>query len=310
MKFLGRGSLGFALLSAALGTAAEVINGFDLTDLSVERALVLKGGPPRDGIPALTDPAFVPADKAGLKAGDRVIGVAYNGVAKAYPLAIMNWHEVVNDLFAGRPVVVTYCPLCFTSMAFLAERNGKRQTFGVSGLLYNSDVLLYDHATDSLWSQISQRAVSGPLNGTPLTLLPTHSTTWADWSRRYPETLVLDRKTGFHRDYRHDPYGSYATSPELMFPVAFRAQGYHPKEPVIGLSLDGRHRAYPFSELARVKAPVEDVLAGQSLQVEFDAKHQTARILDAQGRELPGVVAYWFAWYAFHPETEIFKALQ
>lgn len=304
--------VGYLVLALAplLGGAAqgEVLNGFDLANLSIERGLVQRGGPPRDGIPALTDPAFVSAREAGLQARDRVIGVHHAGVAKAYPLNIMNWHEVVNDRFGDTAVAVTYCPLCFTGMAFAAERAGQRQHFGVSGLLFNSDVLLYDRETESLWSQIAQRAVSGPLNGTALQLLPTHNTTWADWSRRHPETLVLARDTGHVRDYGRDPYGSYAASPEVMFPVAFRAKGFHPKEPVLGLSLQGQHRAYPFSELLRAGTPLTETMGGETVRIEFDAEHQTGRILDAQGRELPAVMAYWFAWFAFHPETEIFRA--
>jgi hypothetical protein len=308
MNVLGRGVLTAALLAAATVAAAETLNGFDVKDLSVDRALVQRGGPPRDGIPALTDPAFIAAEQAGLKGDDRVIGVAYNGVAKAYPLTIMNWHEVVNDQFGERAVVVTYCPLCFTGMAFFAEREGRRQTFGVSGLLYNSDVLLYDHATDSLWSQLARRAVSGPLNGTELSLLPTHNTTWAEWSRRYPDSLVLSRDTGYRRDYQRDPYLEYAASPELMFPVAFRAQGFHPKELVLGLSLGEIHRAYPVSELLRASLPVEETVAGQTLRVEYDDVHQSGRILDGEGTELSAVMAYWFAWFAFHPQTEIYRA--
>lgn len=126
MNPLGRGALALALLGAATSVAAETLNGFDLSGLSVDRGLVHQGGPPRDGIPALIDPDFVTADQAGLKDDDRVIGVAFNGVVKAYPLSIMNWHEVVNDRFGDRAVLVTYCPLCFTGMAFLAES-------GVSG---------------------------------------------------------------------------------------------------------------------------------------------------------------------------------
>lgn len=308
MNPLGRGALALALLAAASSVAAETLNGFDLSGLSVERSLVQRGGPPRDGIPALIDPAFVSADQAGLNDDDRVIGVAFNGEVKAYPLSIMNWHEVVNDRFGNRAVLVTYCPLCFTGMTFLAESEGERQLFGVSGLLYNSDVLLYDRATESLWSQISQQAVSGPRRGDVLPLLPSSHTTWGQWRQRHPDTRVLSEQTGFRRDYDRDPYGEYAQRRDIMFPVAFRARGYHPKEPVLGIRHQGVVRAYPRSELAKMPPRFTDELAGDTFTVLVDDDQVSARIADAEGNEVPTVLAYWFAWYAFHPDTEVFTA--
>ncbi len=304
---IGIYALAIGLGLTALPLQAERLNDFDLRNLTVDRHLVMQGGPPRDGIPSLTNPKFVTAGDAKLRSGDRVIGVAHNGVAKAYPLLIMNWHEVVNDLFGEVPVAVTYCPLCYTGMAFLARHEGERMFFGVSGLLYNSDVLLYDWDSESLWSQIGQHAVSGPRVDTPLKLLPSLNTTWGDWVARYPETLVLSSDTGHRRDYRRDPYQGYGDSQDILFPIAFRAEGYHPKEKVIGITLGEVHRAYPMSELARAASPLTDRVGDQNLTIEFDARLQTGRILNAKGQELPSVLAYWFAWHAFHPETELFK---
>jgi hypothetical protein len=142
--------LTLVLLGSTLARA-EQINGFDVSDALIPRSEIMSGGPPRDGIPALTDPAFESAAAAGLAPDDRVLGLARNGIAKAYPLSIMTWHEIVNDRFDAEPVVVTYCPLCFTGMAFGAALDGRRHDFGVSGLLYNSDVLMYDRQTESLW---------------------------------------------------------------------------------------------------------------------------------------------------------------
>ena len=151
------------LLLVGCGSPGEVreLNGFDVSDSLIPTSDIHRGGPPRDGIPALTDPAFENAGAATWLAGeDRVLGVARNGVAKAYPLGIMNWHEVVNDRFADEHIVVTYCPLCYSGMAFEAGINDERHLFGVSGLLFNSDVLLYDGNSESLWSQIMGSAVS------------------------------------------------------------------------------------------------------------------------------------------------------
>jgi hypothetical protein len=165
-------------------------NGFDLSDSLVQVAEIHGGGPARDGIPALDHPAFIAADQAlFLTPNDRVLGLSRHGVAKAYPIAILNWHEVVNDQFGAEPLVVTFCPLCGTGMAFLATVDGRALKFGVSGLLYNSDVLLYDRQTESLWSQIMTTAISGPLKGQRLTMTPVAHTTWADWRQRYPDIV-------------------------------------------------------------------------------------------------------------------------
>lgn len=286
---------------------AEQINGFDVSDALIPRSEIMSGGPPRDGIPALTDPAFESAAAAGLAPDDRVLGLARNGIAKAYPLSIMTWHEIVNDRFDAEPVVVTYCPLCFTGMAFGAALDGRRHDFGVSGLLYNSDVLMYDRQTESLWSQLRREAISGPHKGRRLEQLPMLNTSWADWLARHPDTLVLSRDTGHRRDYGQNPYAGYEASPQVMFPVRFRAEGYHPKERVLGVTLAGKSRAWPFMELARGEATFADRLGDQELVVHFDPVHASAEVRTAQGEALPSTIAYWFAWYAFHPDTEVYR---
>ncbi|MFZ0789299.1 MAG: DUF3179 domain-containing protein, partial [Chromatiaceae bacterium] len=185
-----------SLTLAASALAAPVKNGFDLVGALVPVSAILPGGPERDGIPAIDRPRFLPADEAPeVRTGDRVLGLRLDGQARAYPIAILNWHEIVNDRFGDLPVAVTYCPLCGTGMAFRAEAGGKPLQFGVSGLLYNSDVLLYDRQSESLWSQIDRRAISGPHKGERLEALPLEHTTWGDWQQRHPDTLVLSRDT-------------------------------------------------------------------------------------------------------------------
>jgi len=149
---------------------------------------------------------------------------------------------VVNDRFGADGVAITFCPLCGTGMAFRAGTAAKPVRFGVSGLLYNSDVLLYDRGTLSLWSQLLSKAVSGPLKGRHLDALPVMHTSWADWRARHPRTVVLSRDTGFPRDYGRDPYAAYAESERIMFPVGRTNRSLHPKERVIGISLGGRTR--------------------------------------------------------------------
>ncbi|MES9860025.1 MAG: DUF3179 domain-containing (seleno)protein, partial [Candidatus Thiodiazotropha sp. 4PDIVS1] len=152
----------FSLVLSDVSFTADIYkNGFDLSSASIKVSEVLSGGPPRDGIPAIDQPEFVSSDEADfLTPDDRILGVVRNGVAKAYPISILNWHEIVNDVFDDEPVVITFCPLCGTGMAFEAMIDRQTLTFGVSGLLYNSDVLLYDRHSESLWSQIMKQSIS------------------------------------------------------------------------------------------------------------------------------------------------------
>lgn len=288
---------------------SETNNGFDLSRSIVPRSEILSGGPPRDAIPALTDPEFIPVGKADwMKDDARILGVYINGIAKAYSLQIMNWHEIVNDTFGNKHILITYCPLCFSGIAFDPVIDGDRHLFGVSGLLYNSDVLLYDRNTNSLWSQIMSRAISGEYVNTELEPVPLENTTWLDWRTRHPDTLVLSRDTGYTRDYSHDPYINYRQSPETMFPVKFRSKGYHPKEIVIGITIDNHAKAYPVFELSKSRNKIfSDKVANKTVIIEFNRNERSARIFGANCEPLPATTLYWFAWYTFHPDTEIYK---
>lgn len=307
-------ALVLALGTAQAGGAAPdpaAFNGFDLSQASVPLQAIQRGGPPRDGIPAIDRPSFLPAAKARLADGDRVLGVALGGIARAYPVRILNWHEVVNDRFGERVVAVTYCPLCGTGVAFELRGAGAAAGLGVSGLLYNSDVLLYDRATQSLWSQMLHTAISGPRRGEKLQPVALVHTSWSDWRRRHPATEVLATDTGFVRDYGRDPYDGYERVQQLMFDVQHRDDRFAPKEWVLGIEVDGHHKAYPFSALARAvdaRGELADTVAGRALRIRYDRAHGIAEAFDAQGRALPGTMAYWFAWVAFHPRTEVLRA--
>lgn len=289
--------------------SAESINGFRIDDALIPVSDIKRGGPPRDGIPSLDDPVFVAADDASyLKGRDRVLGITINGVAHAYPIRILNYHEIVNDVLGGKSVVITYCPLCGSGAAFEATIDGRSYEFGVSGLLYNSDVLMYDRQTDSLWSQLMLQAISGPMKGTRLQQMPLSHTNWQEWTNRHPETRVLSNRTGYSRNYRVNPYPNYGRDARLYFPVTHSSNKYRRKEIVMGLEIDGRFKAYPFKELEKGTSRFDDDFAGEKFRVEFDAKNQTARAVKPDGSEIPTIMAFWFAWYAFHPETDIYTA--
>ena len=302
----------FIALTLFLTSAFAVTkNGFVLDDALIPDAQILQGGPPRDGIPAIHDPQFINAEQAHyLKDDDRILGLEIAGQRKAYPIRILNWHEVVNDKSDGINFSVTYCPLCGTGVAFKGTEKSAGIQFGVSGLLYNSDVLLYDISTESLWSQILGKAISGERMGEELVKLPLQHTTWKAWRSEHPTSLVLSDNTGFSRDYARDPYDGYASSTTIYFPISEKVpENYHPKELIIGLELAGEFMAFPFVELNKHdKTSIQGQLGNQVYKLLWDKTNQSAVVYDNAEKLLPVVQAFWFAWYSFHPQSEVFKA--
>ena len=307
MKSLSTLLLSFLLISCA---DAYSKNGFDLSNSLIPSKDILQGGPPRDGIPSIENPKFVTAAAANfMRPTDRVIGITINGESRAYPINILNWHEIVNDQIQGVPVSVTYCPLCGTGLVYEAKVRGRVLKFGVSGLLYNSDVLLYDRQTETLWSQILSKGINGPMKGQKLTMVPSSQTSWASWLQKQPNTKVLSTDTGFSRDYRRSPYGDYDQNTETYFPVSARSKAYHPKERVLGISVNGQYKAYPFVELGKLGTNrIKDNFQGQNLTINFDVANRDGEVLGANGKPLELVNSFWFAWYAFHQNTAVFKA--
>ena len=183
----------------------------------------------------------------------------------------------------------------------------KELTFGVSGRLYESNVLLYDHQTESLWSQLKEEAVTGPLTGSHLIPIPALLTTWKQWREQHPQTLVLSTETGHYRNYGYSPYEGYARHPFPMFPVDNIDDRLPLKERVIGISLDGELKAYSLKALQKHQAPLDDTVGKRHVRVLYDAEAQSARIIDPVSEEiLPSVVAYWFAWATFHPNAAVY----
>jgi hypothetical protein len=314
MRFSGSAALGLLLLLAAVAArgAAQtdgtpVKNGFRLSDARVPVQEILPGGPGRDGIPALSDPAVVSAQGAPWNDAETVLGVALGGEARAYPLAILNWHELVNDTLGGRPILVSYCPLCGTGLVFDRVLGEQTRSFGVSGLLYRSDLLLYDRETESLWSQIESTALSGPASGTRLRVLRSELTTWGRWRTAHPDSSVLSLETGHTRDYGRSPYGDYRESTSLYFPAPLDPR-YHPKMPTLGVRLPGGvARGYPAAELVRAGGRVEESVAGRQVVVSYDDRDQ---VFDVEADpDLEVIEGYWFAWSAFHPDASVFEAV-
>jgi hypothetical protein len=219
----------------------------------------LRRGAPKDGIPAIVDPVFG-EDWSDLEYtladDDRVIGVAVEDAARAYPLSVLNYHEVVNDTFAG-PLLVTYCPLCGSGVTAVRRVDGEETVFGVSGFLWQSDLVLYDRKTESLWSQILAKAVRGPKTGTNFALRPSTLTTWGEWRGSHPETQVLlpppssgTVNGSVNRNYDRNPYPGYSDSERVGISGRSDDDRLHPKAWVLGIATDDAARAYPFETIS------------------------------------------------------------
>ena len=226
----------------------------DFSKHNVPLSEFLSGGPPRDGIPPIDEPRPTSQTKADEWLSDRepVLAVAFGDRARAYPVQILVWHEIVNDSLGGRPVAVTYCPLCNSSLVFDRRIGDRTLTFGTTGNLRHSDLVMWDRQTQSWWQQLTTEAVVGKLTGTKLEVLPSQTLSWGDFKRVYPHGDVLSRDTGFQRDYGSTPYDQY-DRPDVR-PFLFDGKPddrLPPKERVLAVFADDETVVVPFSRLAR-----------------------------------------------------------
>ena len=226
------------------------VNGSSDPNWSIPQDQVFDGGPGKDGIPALENPQFVEADEA-LYIGDKdlVIGYKSGDDIRAYPHAILDWHEIINDEINGDRIAITYCPLTGTAIGWGRIINGKETTFGVSGLLYNTNLIPYDRETNSLWSQLLNESVNGDLKDEKIQLFPLVETTWENWKKMYPETKVISEETGFSRTYGLYPYGSYKEIENVFFPISVKDERLFVKERVLGVIMDWGAKVYRFEHI-------------------------------------------------------------
>ena len=297
------------------------------------------GGPPKDGIPSIDEPAFVGPDQAGFLAdGDPVFGVVRDGVTKAYPQKILAQHEIVNDTLADTPVSVTYCPLTGTVQGF--ERGNT--TFGVSGRLINSNLVMYDRHSETWWPQMLATSIPGPWNGDPeirsLREFRLVWTNWKQWREQHPDTQVLSTDTGQAKNYSRDPYGSYNpangyyANDNLLFGAFEESDRFDPKRVVMGLRTPAGAAAFPKNAL-RDAGQLEGAVGETPVLAVFDDRYDTAygylnpeersfdrdgnRLVDAGGTShdpdaLPltrvhTFDAMWFAWAGYYPETDVYQ---
>ena len=286
--------------------ARDRLNGFEITRPTVAPKDVVHGGPPRDGIRSIDAPAFVTVEEATwVDDSTPVLGVAVKGDARAYPVHLMDYHQIANDVVGGVPVVVTWDPLTGVPRAFERTVDGRTLTFGVSGLLYNSGFLMYDRETESLWSQFLGQAVSGRLSGKRLKRLRIRQEDLTSWRTRAGETRVLVRPAPDKIDYRFSPFERYMVENVVRYPVKARDDRFHAKELVLGVVVDGEARAYLGSVLTREGGWVEDRFHGRRIQIDYSTDLSVFRWEAPEDVEV--TEAYWFAWKAFHPDTQVWK---
>jgi len=284
----------------------QALEQFNLEGLTVAREEILPGGPGKDGIPALTNPRSVAVKHASfLPATDRIVSVSMGGAVRGYPLRILTWHEAINDELGGTPIAVIYCPLC-DSVSVVERRIGDKMVeFGISGLLHNSNVLLYDRGDNALWSQVGLRAISGPNAGKSLRHLPWRISTFGAFRQAHPDATVVSLDTGHRRDYGRNPYEAYFRGDRLMFPVSRQDARLAPRTRVVGVRLGERAVAYP---LARIGDSPDGILIdeidGERLVLRADAAGGIA-VVEAPA-DAQVVHTFWFAWAAFHPQTQVF----
>ncbi len=323
----------------------------------IDRSQIFDGGPGKDGIPALTNPPLVEFAAAGYLSDNDLVVLYKNGDdVRIYPHAILNWHEIVNDDVAGDEVTISYCPLTGSaighSRALGAGGNLQVTTFGVSGLLYNNNLILYDRLTDSNWSQMQNRCVNGVFAGQELENVVILETRLATARKLYPNARVLSNQTGVYGSNQYDiyPYGSYRSDARLLFPVTHDDRTYPRKERVLGVVVNGQARAYRSPAFADARivhqqlGGINIIVAGEQSQnymIAFQAglssgESRQFELLDKkqwpdfmrdgegniynifgevisgpdEGQRLQPVlnyIAYWFAWAAFYPDTEVFE---
>ena len=303
------------------------------------------GGVVKDGIPALVNPLLIAPEAADYLDDELVFGVSINGDVRAYPLRIMDWHEMFNDVIGGVPVALAYCTLCGSGILYETSVEGFDQPleFGSSGFLYRSNKLMYDRGTNSLWNQFTGQPVVGKLTGSGVQLktLPVAITTWQDWLARHPDTMVLSLDTGYRRDYRPGrPYGSYFASPDLMFPALVTDRRLAAKDYVFALRNGPEEKAWPL-DIFDGGAVINDEVGASPIVLIGNAATRTVRAFDGGGLtfaattdpatveangqswevtedalvagdgtrldRLSGHIAYWFAFNNFRSQAPVYE---
>ena len=301
-----------AVVISFLMNRNDVVTSISPENFSVPADEIISGGPGQDGIPPIDNPKFITIEeaKAILAQDDLGIALTVKGDSRFYPYNILVWHEIVNDIFGRERFLVTYCPLCLSGIVFIPEVDGELVEFGTSGKLYQSNLVMYDRKTNSLWSQVLGESIAGEKVGTKLTAFPSDAIKFGNWSKNNPSGKVLSQDTGFSRNYNRDPYGDYHTGLGTFFPVKNSDDNRLPeKELVLGIVINGQPKAY-LPSAVKERGEIEDTVAGKTIVARYVDDIDFIRLYEKNGDELTllsPISVYWFSWAAVHPDTELFK---
>lgn len=298
---------------------------------------------PRDAIPPLFFPEYISPSETDLQDEDFVLGFELGEGTRAYPLKILNFHEIVNDEIGGEKVLITYCPLCRSGIVFSRILDGRELTFGNTGALFESALVMYDRETESYWGQVGGEAIKGELKGRKLEVLPSNILSFGEWKSLHPDSKVLTKNLGFNRNYDLDPYEG-SDRPELPagWPISNEDSRLLPREKVLGIQAENSFKAYSLTQLKN--AVINDEIGGKKLVIfstdtesgfvyerelegealEFELienkilDKNTNSEWDVSGKSIagvfagekltpyPSVAAFWFSWSTIHPDTEIY----
>ncbi len=290
----------------------------DFSKFSVDASEIMSGGPPKDGIPPIESPSFVSVKNAtDLTEHDPVIGLVINGDARAYPLRVMIWHEIANDMVGGKQVAITFCPLCNAAIVFDATVNGKALTFGTTGKLRNSDLIMYDRTTQSWWQQFVGTSIAGKYTGTKLKLVPSRLESWGSFKKRHPNGKVLVPDNKNFRDYGRNPYVNYDIAAQPFLYTGSMPKGIPPmarvvvvrrlnKQPLVitmaavrkqsSLTIDGIHLSWQAGQTSALHA------------ARISSGRDVGTILASRdGKDIAYDVTFAFVAHAFHPKAMIRK---
>lgn len=339
--------LSLTLFSSCFDDQPDVGSAFS-GEWSIPQDQVFDGGPGRDGIPAIDNPQFVSPDEATfLNDLELVVGYYDGTIAVAYPHEILDWHEIVNDEVNDNAFAVTYCPLTGTAIGWDRTINGTTTTFGVSGLLYNTNLMPFDRSSNSTWSQMLLSSVNGELIDTPAEFVPLVETSWGTWKEMFPNTRVMSRETGFTRQYGQYPYGDYITNNDnLLFPISTDDDRLPRKERVLGVIGNGGTKAYPLESFQSGSVIIDNLFGEDLIVIGDDIKNFAAAYYlgDLAGNNFQYVnegevvlrddngngwnifgqaiegpltgqnlaptksyIGFWFAWGTFYPGLEIYE---
>ena len=277
---------------------------FDLrtntSNASIDLNLVLSGGVRKDDIPAINNPKFVKKEQANLM--DNVTGILVKiaNEYRYYPYNILVWHEIVNDNIGDVYYSVTFCPLCDSGIVFNRSVGGEVLQFGVSGLLFESNLLMYDTKTESLWSQARGEAVVGDYTGTKLELIPLQLLTFKEVKEKYPNADILSEDTGFHRHYDTTPYSGYLETEELIFPVTVSDKRFFSKELFYVFPFGEHSVAFQYKAFDQGSRQFD--INGVEVQITRDGGEIS---VESNGKTFPGYFELWFSWATHHQSDGI-----